>query len=44
RVHDAIVIKIDPVPENRMPSRMQAWHFCSRNRIRRGADLPHRTH
>ncbi|RHZ47534.1 hypothetical protein Glove_578g37 [Diversispora epigaea] len=27
-----------------MPSRMQAWHFCARDRATRGIDLPYRTH
>ncbi|CAG8478151.1 10793_t:CDS:10 [Diversispora eburnea] len=43
RAHDAIVVKIDPVSE-RMPSHMQAWHFCSRDRRIREGELPHRTH
>ncbi|RHZ43781.1 hypothetical protein Glove_856g42 [Diversispora epigaea] len=44
RVHDAIVVKIDPISEGEMPSRMQAWHFCASDRITRKGDLPARTH
>ncbi|CAG8752081.1 14043_t:CDS:2, partial [Funneliformis mosseae] len=28
RVHDVIVVKIDPVPVDQVPSRFRAWHFC----------------
>ncbi|RHZ43762.1 hypothetical protein Glove_856g11 [Diversispora epigaea] len=44
RVHDAIVVKIDPISENEIPSRMQAWHFCASDRRTRKGDLPARTH
>ncbi|CAG8435774.1 6224_t:CDS:2 [Diversispora eburnea] len=42
RVHDAIVVKIDPVSEDEPLSRLQVWHFCSRDRTR--GELQHRTH
>ncbi|RHZ61367.1 hypothetical protein Glove_348g28 [Diversispora epigaea] len=28
RVHDVIVVKINPVSKGQLPSRMKAWHFC----------------
>ncbi|CAG8516345.1 6179_t:CDS:2 [Ambispora gerdemannii] len=27
-VHNAIIFKVDHVPQDRIPSRMRAWHFC----------------
>ncbi|CAG8826214.1 18512_t:CDS:2, partial [Racocetra persica] len=44
RVHDAIVVKIDPISEDETPSRMRAWHFCSTDRRTRRGELQHRTH
>ncbi|CAB4438085.1 unnamed protein product [Rhizophagus irregularis] len=44
RVHDVIVVKIDPVPDGEVPSRMQAWHFCVSDRRTRGAPLEARIH
>ncbi|CAG8615654.1 8179_t:CDS:2 [Ambispora gerdemannii] len=42
RAHDAIVVKIVPVPDNQIPTRMIAWHYCVSDRITRGI-LPART-
>ncbi|RHZ49336.1 hypothetical protein Glove_522g12 [Diversispora epigaea] len=45
RVHDAIVIKIDPVSEKfEPPTRMQAWHFCISDKPGRNRDIPYRTY
>ncbi|RHZ69492.1 hypothetical protein Glove_283g90 [Diversispora epigaea] len=45
RVHDAIVVKIDPVSEeDEPPIRMQAWHFCIRDKPGRNRDIPYRTY
>ncbi|GES96966.1 hypothetical protein GLOIN_2v1709556 [Rhizophagus clarus] len=44
RVHDVIVVKIDPVPDGEIPSRMQAWHFCANDRRTRNSQLEARTH
>ncbi|CAG8701951.1 4036_t:CDS:2 [Funneliformis mosseae] len=45
RVHDAIVIKIDPVSgEDEPPTRMQAWHFCITDKRTRTSDIQHRNH
>ncbi|CAG8656615.1 5820_t:CDS:2, partial [Ambispora gerdemannii] len=45
RAHDAIVVKVDKPPEeDEAPLRMQAWHFCARDRPRRTADIRPRTH
>ncbi|CAI2200013.1 6864_t:CDS:2, partial [Funneliformis geosporum] len=41
RAHDCIIVKIDPVPQDQVPVRMRAWHYCiSDRRTRR---IPHRT-
>jgi hypothetical protein len=41
RAHDCIIVKIDPVPQDQIPVRMRAWHYCiSDRRTRR---IPHRT-
>ncbi|CAG8658400.1 16583_t:CDS:2 [Funneliformis mosseae] len=44
RVHDAIVVKIDPVSTGQIPKRMQAWHFCISDKRHRYRDVPHRTY
>jgi len=45
RVHDVIVIKIDPVSEKyEPPTRMQAWHFCITDKRFRYRDIEHRTY
>ncbi|CAG8565723.1 9321_t:CDS:2 [Acaulospora morrowiae] len=28
RAHDCIIVKIDPVPQGQVPTRMRAWHYC----------------
>ncbi|PKY58666.1 hypothetical protein RhiirA4_412200 [Rhizophagus irregularis] len=38
------LVKIDPVPDGEVPSRMQAWHFCVSDRRTRGAPLEARIH
>lgn len=42
RAHDVIVVKIDPVQQGQIPSRMKAWHYCVTDRRTRNA-LPVRT-
>ncbi|CAG8504592.1 638_t:CDS:2 [Acaulospora morrowiae] len=45
RAHDTIVVKIDkPFEAKKAPLRMQAWHFCARDRPRRTADIQPRTY
>ncbi|RHZ78308.1 hypothetical protein Glove_166g3 [Diversispora epigaea] len=44
RVHDTIVIKIDPVSRGQIPKRMQAWHFCVTEKPLGTIDVPHRTY
>ncbi|CAG8565457.1 12544_t:CDS:2 [Acaulospora morrowiae] len=45
RAHDVIVVKIDKSPEeDQAPLRMQAWHFCARDRIRRSMDIQPRAY
>ncbi|CAG8445497.1 3600_t:CDS:2 [Funneliformis mosseae] len=42
RVHNAIVVKIDPIQQGQIPSRMKAWYYCISNRRTRNT-LPVRT-
>ncbi|CAG8625623.1 443_t:CDS:2 [Acaulospora morrowiae] len=28
RAHDCIIVKVDPVSQDRVPVRMRAWHYC----------------
>jgi len=35
RAHDAIIVKIDPVPQGERPIRMRAWHYCVSDRVTR---------
>ncbi|CAG8506258.1 11534_t:CDS:2 [Dentiscutata erythropus] len=42
RVHDCIIVKIDPVPEGQMPVRMRAWHYCIEDRRARNT-IPYKT-
>ncbi|CAI2200544.1 8146_t:CDS:2, partial [Funneliformis geosporum] len=44
RVHDVIVVKIDPVSSDQIPKRMQAWHFCISDKRYRYRDVSHRTY
>ncbi|CAG8728410.1 15570_t:CDS:2, partial [Acaulospora morrowiae] len=42
RAHDAIVVKIDPVLDDQVPTRMIAWHYCVSDRKTR-TTFPART-
>ncbi|RIA94683.1 hypothetical protein C1645_759632 [Glomus cerebriforme] len=35
RAHDAIIVKIDPVPQGERPTGMRAWHYCVSDRVTR---------
>ncbi|CAG8696443.1 5455_t:CDS:2, partial [Acaulospora morrowiae] len=39
RAHDCIIVKIDPVPQGQVPTRMRAWHYCVSGRGTR--NTPH---